>query len=151
MIGGFHKLSKTSFDPLPSSFCPLPSAFYHLKIMSDAPQPLESTPSTSSEESSTSGLKPVTPLQCLIGAIVAGGLSYLLYRMTTSIAVSFATHKIASTSLIVQRVSSAVRTLVVGMATLGTGVFGLAAIGLFALAIQIVIQRTRIPSDSSNP
>lgn len=118
--------------------------------MSDVPQATESTTETASEASPPSGTKQVTPLRCLIGAILAGGLSYLLYLMTSAIALSFATHKIQSTSLVVQRVSAAVRTLVVGMSTLGTGVFGLAAIGLFALAIQLVIQGKRLPSDSPN-
>lgn len=118
--------------------------------MSDVPQASEPATQTPETVTSESGIKPITPLRCLIGSIVAGGLAYLLYLMTSSIAVSFATHKIQSTSLVVQRVSAAVRTLVVGMATLGTGVFSLAAIGLFALGIQLIIQRKRLPSDSPN-
>lgn len=82
-----------------------------------------------------------TPLRCLVGAVLAGVLAFAMYRMTNAIAFSFATHPIHATTLIVQRISAAVRTLVVGMTTLGMGVFGLAAIGLLGLAIQLLLQR----------
>jgi len=111
--------------------------------MSDVP-PAESTIPTTAVSPTTpttpEGVKPLTPQRCILGSVIAGGLSYAMYLMTSSIAQSFAVHKVQSTSLIVQRISAAVRTLVVGMTTLGTGVFGLAAIGLFALAIQLIVQ-----------
>ncbi len=91
-----------------------------------------------------------TPQRCLVGSVIAGALAYAMYLMTTAIAQSFAAHKIQSTSLIVQRLSSAVRTLVIGMTTLGTGVFGFAAVGLLLLGIQIVFQRYQA-STKSNP
>jgi hypothetical protein len=84
-----------------------------------------------------------------MGSVIAGVLAYAMYSMTSAIAQSFALHKVQSTNLIVQRISAAVRTLVVGMTTMGTGVFGLAAIGLFALAIQIIVQRRNQPSNSN--
>jgi len=90
---------------------------------------------------------PPTPLKCFVGSVLAGVFAYAAYLMTSAIAQSFATHKIASTSLAVQRISSAVRTLVIGMTTLGAGVFGLAAIGLLGLAIQLLLQRR----DSASP
>jgi hypothetical protein len=86
----------------------------------------------------------------LVGAVLAGGLGYLLYRMTSAIALSFATHKVQSTSLPVQRISAAVRTLVVGMATMGTGVFALAAFGLLALALQLWLQQRRSTPETPN-
>jgi hypothetical protein len=89
-----------------------------------------------------------TPLRCLLGSIVAAALAYALYNMTSSIAVSFATKPIdADSTLIVQRISSAVRTLVLGMSAMGTGIFGLAAFGLFALAIQLLFRK---PDSSAN-
>ncbi|MCU0548844.1 MAG: DUF3082 domain-containing protein [Leptolyngbya sp. Prado105] len=84
-----------------------------------------------------------TPLRCVLGSIVAAALAYALYNMTTSIALSFTTKPITSDSLVVQRISSAVRTLVLGMSTMGTGIFGLAALGLFALAIQLLISKPK--------
>jgi Protein of unknown function (DUF3082) len=83
-----------------------------------------------------------TPIRCILGAIVAAALAYALYNMTSSIALSFATKPIdADSTLVVQRISSAVRTLVLGMSAMGTGIFGLAAFGLFGLAIQLLIRK----------
>jgi high-affinity Fe2+/Pb2+ permease len=83
------------------------------------------------------------PLRCLLGALVAGVIAYALYNMTASIAHSFATKPVHSSSYIVQRITAAVRTLVVGMSAMGTGIFGLASAGLFGLGIQVLIQRLR--------
>ena len=107
---------------------------------------IPSTDSASSTPTGTSsaGLdKPLTPQRCLVGSAIAGVMAYGMYLMTNAIVQSFAAHKIHATSLAVQRISSAVRTLVVGMTTLGLGVFGLAAVGLFALAIQLMVRRLR--------
>ncbi|MER3434105.1 MAG: DUF3082 domain-containing protein [Leptolyngbya sp. ERB_1_1] len=84
-----------------------------------------------------------SPLRCLIGAILAGVMAYGLYNMTSAIGLSFATKPISSDSLVVQRISSAVRTLVVGMSAIGTGIFGLAAFGLFGLGIQVLIRKPK--------
>lgn len=84
-----------------------------------------------------------SPLRCLIGAILAGVLAYGLYNMTSSIALSFATKPIASDNFTVQRISAAVRTLVVGMSALGTGIFGLATIGLLGLGLQLLIRKPK--------
>ena len=110
--------------------------------MSDLPP---ASPPSSSTPNETAKL---TPQRCLFGSVIAGALAYCMYLMTSAIAQSFALHKVQSTNLIVQRISAAVRTLVVGMTTMGTGVFGLAAIGMFALAIQIVVQRRNQPANS---
>lgn len=110
--------------------------------MSETPSSTDSAPSSSNENPATSeSQSKITPLRCWIGAIVAAALSYGMYVLTSAIAHSFATHKVQATTLIVQRISAAVRTLVVGFTTMGTGVFGLAAIGLFALGIQLIIQQ----------
>jgi hypothetical protein len=84
-----------------------------------------------------------TPLRCILGSIVAAALAYALYNMTSSIALSFATKPIVNDSLVVQRISAAVRTLVLGMSAMGTGIFGLAALGLFALAIQLLVSKPK--------
>lgn len=82
-----------------------------------------------------------TPLRCLTGASIAGGLAIALYSLTSSIAQSFAAKPLHSDNALVLRISAAVRTLVVGVSTLATGVFGLVAIGLVALAMQVFIQQ----------
>jgi Protein of unknown function (DUF3082) len=83
--------------------------------------------------------QPPTPLRCILGAIVAGFIASLLWRLTNSIAISFASTPIDSPNMIVIRMSTAVRTLVVGMSSLGTGIFALAAVGLTGLAIQLLL------------
>jgi hypothetical protein len=81
------------------------------------------------------------PLKCLSGSLLAGSIAMLLYRLTTAISQSFAAHPIASDNQTAITISIAVRTLVVGMSTLATGIFGVAALGLIALAVQILFQR----------
>jgi Protein of unknown function (DUF3082) len=58
-----------------------------------------------------------------------------------SIAQSFANKPVHSDNITVIKITVAVRTLVVGMTTLATGVFALAAVGLMGLALQILIQK----------
>lgn len=82
-----------------------------------------------------------TPLRCLTGALMAGGIAFALYSLTASIAYSFASKPIHSNNPAVVNIASAVRTLVVGIAALGTGIFGVVAVGLIALAIQLSIQQ----------
>jgi Protein of unknown function (DUF3082) len=91
----------------------------------------------------TENAVPPTPLRCLLGSIVAGGIASLIWQLTQSIAISFARTPIVSDNRIVVRMSTAVRTLVVGMSALGTGIFALACVGLFALGIQILLTRKR--------
>jgi hypothetical protein len=80
-------------------------------------------------------------LKCFSGAFVAGTIALLAYRLTTSIATTFANKPIVSDNPAVINIASAVRTLVVGMVALGSGVFGLAALGLLLLGIQLIFQR----------
>jgi hypothetical protein len=71
--------------------------------------------------------------------------------LTTSIAQAFANKPLASDNFTARRIAAAVRTLVVGLSALGTGIFALAAIGLFALGIQLWLrskQKTTPPADS---
>jgi hypothetical protein len=112
--------------------------------MSDLPQPSNSaSPSEAKPSAQTGDLKPVTPLRCVIGALLSGGFGFGMYLMTHAIALSFAAHKVDSSNLTVQRISVAVRTLVIGLTTMGTGIFGLAALGLLGLAMQLTIQQLR--------
>lgn len=84
-----------------------------------------------------------TPLRCLFGAIISAVLSLGLYRLTYAIAVSFATKPIISNNQLTQRIAAAVRTLVLGVASLGTFVFGFVALGLILLAMQLTVQALR--------
>jgi Protein of unknown function (DUF3082) len=94
----------------------------------------------------TSNAGKATPLKCLSGALVASSLGLLLYRLTAAIAHSFAAHPLTTTNQIAHGLSAAVRTLVVGMSTLATGIFSIAALGLIGLGIQLAVQgRSALP------
>jgi hypothetical protein len=88
------------------------------------------------------------PLNCLIGSFVAAGLAYGIFNLMNAIALSFAKKPITTNNEIVFRITIAVRTLVVGMAALGAGIFGLVAVGLFGLMIQTLLQKKQ-SSDNS--
>lgn len=64
-----------------------------------------------------------------------------LYVLTMSISQNFASKPVHSDNMTVIRIGVAVRTLVVGMSALATGVFALAAVGLMLLGLQILIQK----------
>ncbi len=83
-----------------------------------------------------------TPLRCLIGAVISGGLGFALYSLTISIATTFANKPIHSHNQTVINIASAVRTLVVGMIALGSGIFGVVGVGLLALAVQLLVQQS---------
>jgi len=83
-----------------------------------------------------------TPLRCFTGAVTASILSLLAYRLTVSVATTFANKPIVSDNSMVVSITTAVRTLVMGMVALGAGVFGVAALGLAALGIQLLFKKT---------
>ena len=84
-----------------------------------------------------------SPLRCFTGAMIAGGLAMLMYRMTIAIATTFANKPVTSDNSTVIAISGAVRTLVVGLVALGTGVFGIAGVGLLLLGIQVLFSKLR--------
>ncbi len=96
------------------------------------------------------GQKPATPLRCFTGALMAGTLSLLAYRLTISIATTFANKPIVSDNPAVVNMSSAVRTLVTGIVALGAGVFGIAALGLVALGIQLIFKKDQGDAQASD-
>ncbi|MGK7942423.1 MAG: DUF3082 domain-containing protein [Crocosphaera sp.] len=100
---------------------------------------------TNSSEKPTS--KKPTPLNCLMGATISGALGYALYNLTASIIHSFASKPLTSSNPLVLRIGSLVRTLVMGVASLGTFVFFFVAFGLILLGIQLLFQREQ-PTDN---
>lgn len=82
----------------------------------------------------------LNPLRYLTGALISGGLAIALYVLTRSIAQTFAHKPLASTNPTAINISVAVRTLVVGMSTLATAIFGIVALGLVAVTFQASIQ-----------
>ncbi|MEH1836900.1 MAG: DUF3082 domain-containing protein [Nostoc sp.] len=91
-----------------------------------------------------------SPLRCLIGAVISGGMGFALYSLMIAIATNFATKPIHSINPLVVKISSAVRTLVVGVVALGSGVFGIVAIGLLALGVQLLVQELSKQKSSEN-
>ncbi|MGL5834697.1 MAG: DUF3082 domain-containing protein, partial [Waterburya sp.] len=61
----------------------------------------------------------------------------------TSIVNTYATKAITSSNPIVINLTSAVRTMVMGVVAMATGVFGMVAIGLFLLGIQVAVQNLK--------
>lgn len=92
------------------------------------------------EQPNSASQDQVTPLRAWSGAFMSGALGILLYKLTYSIALTFATHPATASSQMAQRISSAVRTLVVGLTTMATGLFAIAALGLVLLGFKLLFQ-----------
>ncbi|PSB22171.1 DUF3082 domain-containing protein [Phormidesmis priestleyi ULC007] len=99
--------------------------------------------SSESSQSKTRSNAMPSPLQCVLGSLVAGGIALVLYNMTQSIALAFANRPLQYHNVTTINIAVAVRTLVVGLSALGTGIFGLAAVGLFGLGIQVLIGQVK--------
>jgi hypothetical protein len=82
-----------------------------------------------------------SPLRCLSGALVAGVMAFFLYTMTSKIATTFAAKPVQGKSDAAMNIAVAVRTLLVGMTSLGTAVFTIIGVGLILLALKIAFGR----------
>jgi Protein of unknown function (DUF3082) len=82
-----------------------------------------------------------SPLSCLTGSLIAGTMSIAMYTMTVKIATTFAAHPMVQKTTMAVNIASALKTLVVGATALGTGIFGIVAIGLVGLAIQVAFSK----------
>lgn len=91
-----------------------------------------------------------SPLRCLTGAVISGGMGFAVYSLMIAIATNFATKPIHSINPLVVKISSAVRTLVVGVVALGSGIFSIVAIGLLALGVQLLVQQLTKEKSSEN-
>lgn len=85
----------------------------------------------------------VTPVKCFTSAGIAGGMSYGVYLLFNSIVQVYSSKPITGTNALAINIASAVRTLVMGTMALATAVFGLVAVGLLLLGIQLTIQETK--------
>jgi predicted oxidoreductase len=117
-----------------------------------------STPS-SDIDTNKSAQPPENPLSTarvlrpFTGSLMAGTIAVLFYKMLSAIATSFANKPVTSDNVTVINLSAAVRTLVLGVVALGTGVFAMAALGLALLGSQMIWQRvtgTAIAPDSAS-
>ena len=90
-----------------------------------------------------SAKKKVSPISCIFSSCFAGAIAVAIYFLMSSIIETYSDKPIVSDNVFVLKITVAVRTLVIGVAALGTGVFGLVAIGLFLLGIQVAIKDIR--------
>jgi len=81
-----------------------------------------------------------------MGSGISGAFAIALYLLTTSIAQTFAAKPIPSSNMFAIKISLAVRTLVVGAATLATAIFAVATVGLIALGIQTLLRQGQQPT-----
>ncbi|MEM7594402.1 MAG: DUF3082 domain-containing protein [Cyanobacteria bacterium P01_A01_bin.83] len=82
-----------------------------------------------------------TPLRCFASSLISGTIAYGAYSLLQSITQTYGAKAITSTNPLVINITTAVRTLVMGIVALGTGVFSLATVGLFLLGIQLALQK----------
>src|SRR4028118_1634226 len=80
---------------------------------------------------------------CVTGALISGGIAIALYFLTSSIAQTFANKPLASTNPTALNISVAVRTLVVGLSTLATTIFGVIALGLVGVTIYVSVEQLK--------
>lgn len=85
---------------------------------------------------------PTTPGRCLRGAVIAAGLAVAMYALTKSMITVLAGVPMPS-SPFAANISVAVRTLVIGVSTLATGLFSMATLGLMALGIKLAISPSK--------
>lgn len=83
----------------------------------------------------------ITPLRCLVGSLTSAGMAFALYSLTVSIVQSFANKPLHFENPLTQNIAAAVRTLVMGVSMMATGIFAIVTLGLMALALQLLIQR----------
>ncbi|MDJ1176132.1 DUF3082 domain-containing protein [Roseofilum capinflatum] len=98
--------------------------------------------STAEENKNSSISAKVTPVRCFTGALMSGAIAYFLYFLSLSIIQTFAEKPLATKNAIALNIGAAVRTLVMGMGLLATGVFALTTVGLVALAIQLALRKS---------
>ncbi|WP_249369944.1 DUF3082 domain-containing protein [Acaryochloris marina] len=67
-------------------------------------------------------------------------MAFPLAKLSSKIAQSFAEHPFTSDNQTAVKIAIALKTLVVGLSTLATGIFCMAALGLSALSVQILWQ-----------
>ncbi|MGA1284925.1 MAG: DUF3082 domain-containing protein [Prochlorothrix sp.] len=117
------------------------------------PDPAPIAPDPATPNATAPGTDPIAPkapptvFQCVSGSAMAGGFAVLLYRLTQSMAQSFADKPIQAKSYLAANIGAAVRTLVVGSVTLATFLFAISALGLLALGIQTLITGRKTLTD----
>jgi hypothetical protein len=95
---------------------------------------------TPANESASSSYVPPTPARCFRGGVISGGLTFVMYLLTQSIVQALAGVPLPTKSAVAANIAVAVRTLIVGVSTMVTAIFGIAALGLLALGVQLLFK-----------
>lgn len=82
-------------------------------------------------------LNGINPLDCLIGAVPVAALSYGSWQLTNGVAAWFNEHPVMLDFYPAQRLAIAIELLLVALSSLGAGIFGFTALGLFALGLRV--------------
>jgi hypothetical protein len=84
-------------------------------------------------------LSHVNPLSALVGSFGAAAIAYAAWHVLMGTANFYATHPFETEFYVVRRINGIVRTALVGMFALGSGISGVTALGLFLLAGRTAI------------
>ncbi|AFY40262.1 hypothetical protein Lepto7376_4133 [[Leptolyngbya] sp. PCC 7376] len=79
-----------------------------------------------------------SPLRCWTGTAVAGSMSFAAYLVTRNVIINFANNP-PTGNTVAMRIAITVRTLLMGICTMATAVFGMIAIGLLLLGIKSLL------------
>jgi hypothetical protein len=83
--------------------------------------------------------------RCAIGAAISGAMAYGAYILSLRFVAAFS-KPLAMDDRVALNIAVAVRTLIVGIAFLATGICTIVAVGLVILAIYVAIDRKPKPS-----
>ncbi|KAH7433763.1 hypothetical protein KP509_07G085000 [Ceratopteris richardii] len=93
------------------------------------------------EKTAAADVKPATPptaWQAFQGAVIAGGIAFILYKFTTYVEAGFASKPVSSVYT-VRQLTITIRTIVNGLCYLATFVFAANSIGLFVYSLQLLL------------
>ena len=99
-----------------------------------------STKTVQANKQNNSDKSEVTPLKCFLSSVFSGVMALAVYRLMSAIIEVYSSKPAVADNMLILKVTVAVRTLVIGVAALGTGVFGFVALGLFLLGLQITFK-----------
>ena len=88
------------------------------------------------EETSNENIPKKGPLNFIIGSLTSFSLCLFSYLISNNIAIYFSTHKPANSSEIVEKISSSISTLIIGLSFLLTFSFAFIGVGLFIVFIR---------------
>lgn len=89
-----------------------------------------------------------SPLRCWTGTTVAGSMSFAAYLISQNIAANFASKPPTGNTLALQ-IGVTVRTLVLGISMMATGIFAIIALGLFLLGWRSILSPSAPTNEES--